>query len=105
MHAFTLRVLSVVAAFFGTLSAAEVVKAGAGSYLDALPPGAKGPPAQIYKTADLQGPMPTNDWWSSLAWVQYSDVMYPHPLALKCVDGGLRVYYPGANIPANNSAI
>jgi len=106
MHTLTLRtLLPALTLAATTLSAVEVVKVGAGSYLDTLPPGAKGPQAQIYKTADVQSPMPTNDWWSSLAWVQYSDVMYPHPLALKCVESGLRVYYPGANITANNSAI
>ncbi len=98
-------ILSLLIALPALLPAAEVVKAGAGSYLDALPPGVKGPQPQIYKTPDLKGPTPTNDWWSSLAWVKFSDVMYPHPLAVKCVESGLRVYYPGANITANNSAI
>jgi endoglucanase Acf2 len=31
--------------------------------------------------------------------------MYPHPLAVRAVEGGLRVYNPGANLTANNSAI
>ena len=102
MHRLLLTLLATLPALS---SAAEVIKAGSGSYLDSLPPGAKGPQAQIYKTDDVKVPMPTNDWWSSLAWVQYSDAMYPHPLAVKCVESGLRVYYPGANITANNSAI
>ena len=85
--------------------AADVVTTGEGSYLRGLPEGAKGPPSTIYKTEEALGPMPSNDWWSSLAWVPLSDVMYAHPLALKAVDGGLRVYYPGANITANNAAI
>jgi endoglucanase Acf2 len=95
----------ILFAFLPVLAPADVIKTGAGSYLDTLPPGAKAPPAQIYKTDDIKVPMPTNDWWSSLAWVQYSDAMYPHPLAVKCVESGLRVYYPGANLTANNSAI
>ncbi len=49
--------------------------------------------------------MPTNDWWSSLAWSPLSFAMYPHPLAVCAVPGGLRVAYPGANITANQAAI
>ena len=84
---------------------AEVVNAGAGSYLRGLPEGAKGPPAVIYKTSEVRGAMPTNDWWSSLAWVPLSDAMFPHPLAVRAVEGGLRVWYPGAAIVANEAAI
>src|SRR5688572_17871287 len=89
----------VVASFLSfsciILSAAEVVKAGAGSYLRGLPEGAKGPPAVIYRTENVRVPMPTNDWWSSLAWVPLSDAMFPHPLAVRAVEGGLRVWSPG----------
>jgi len=42
--------------------------------------------------------MPTTDWWSSLAWEQYSSNHYPHPLAVRAVKGGLRVSYPGPDI-------
>ncbi len=98
-------VVAVLPFSMGAASTVEVVKAGAGSYLRGLPEGAKGPPSIIYKTEEVRGPMPSNDWWSSLAWVPLSDVMYAHPLALKAVEGGLRVYYPGANITANNAAI
>jgi endoglucanase Acf2 len=81
------------------------VKVGAGSYTTKLPEGAKGPPPTIYRTANVKGPMPTNDWWSSLAWKSFGDALYPHPLALKAEPGGLRVAYPGANITANKSGI
>ncbi len=82
-----------------------VTPLGAGSYLSGLPPGAKGPPALIYRSVDLHRPMPTCDWWSSLAWVPFSEPMYPHPLAVRAVEEGLRVYYPGPGITANNAAI
>ncbi|MST00524.1 MAG: glycoside hydrolase family 81 [Pedosphaera sp.] len=97
--------LALLGALAHELHAAEVVKAGAGSYLRGLPEGAKGPPAVIYKTDGVRGPMPSNDWWSSLAWEPLSSVMHPHPLAVKALADGLRVYYPGANITANNAAI
>ena len=85
--------------------AADVVPVGPGSYSTQLPEGAKAPPAEIFRTANVPGPMPTNDWWSSLAWVPLSDVMYPHPLAVRAIASGLRVYFPGGNLTANKSAI
>lgn len=97
--------LSLSLLTFHPLTAAEVVKAGAGSYLNGLPEGAKGPPEMIYKTDEVKGPMPTNDWWSSLAWMPLSESMFPHPLAVKAVEGGLRVWYPGSAIAASEAAI
>ena len=87
------------------LHSADLVPAGAGSYLRGLPEGGKGPPLTIYKTAEVQGAMPTNDWWSSLAWVPLSDSMFPHPLAMKAVESGLRIWNPGAAIAASKAAI
>ncbi|MEA3211643.1 MAG: hypothetical protein QOE70_4700 [Chthoniobacter sp.] len=83
----------------------DIVKVGAGSYTTKLPEGAKAPQSTIYRTAKVTGPMPTNDWWSSLAWKPFGDAMFPHPLAVKAEPGGLRVAYPGANITANQSGI
>ncbi len=45
--------------------------------------------------------MPTNDWWSSLAWEALSSPMFPHPLAVHAQAGGLSVFYPGTSIVAN----
>jgi endoglucanase Acf2 len=83
----------------------KVVRVGAGSYLTALPAGAREPPATIYKTAAVHGPMPTTGWWSSLAWLKHSERQYPHPLAVRAEPKGLRVHYPGPNIHADKSAI
>ena len=44
------------------------VRVGQGSFTTVLPAGAKEPQAEIYRTDQVRGPMPTNDWWSSLAW-------------------------------------
>jgi endoglucanase Acf2 len=88
------------------LCAQEIVTCGAGSYLEGLPRGAHGPPPTVFANADVaQHPIPTNDWWSSLAWTRFSDVMYPHPLALRATAAGLAVYYPGATITANKAGI
>jgi endoglucanase Acf2 len=81
------------------------VPIGAGGYVTQLPPGAKAPQPLIYRTDSLKGPMPTNDWWSSLAWMKYSERQYAHPLAVMAEVGGLRIFYPGNSITANKDAI
>ncbi len=83
----------------------EIIYSGAGSYATRAPAGTAQPPAQIFRTDAVTGPIPTNDWWSSLAWKPFSDTTYPHPLAIRTVAKGLRVYYPGPNITANKAAI
>ena len=74
---------------------------GGGSVAVALPAGAKTPPETIFAVPGLERKMPTNDWWSSLAWMPYSERQYPHPLAVCAAANGLRVYYPGNRITAN----
>src|SRR5690349_16703128 len=80
-----------------------VEKVGAGSYLTALPPGAKGPKAEI--TPDGKSPVPTNDWCSSLYWVKWSFPHFAHPLAMEVKPEGLRVFYPGPGIKGTKDAI
>jgi len=82
-----------------------IVHQGAGSYVTILPKGAKGPPETIYQTVNVKGKMPTNDWWSSLAWMKYSERHFPHPLAVEAGPGGLRLFYPGPSIRANKQGI
>ena len=84
---------------------AETIPAGSGGYTTVRPAGAKGPPAKIYNTERVRGKMPSNDWWSSLAWASNSFAHYPHPLAVKTEPSGLRIAYPGANIVANSKGI
>ncbi|WP_435165842.1 glycosyl hydrolase [Paenibacillus glycanilyticus] len=79
---------------FTSPAAAATIAVGAGSYTNSLPAGQTGPPATIYKTSNVTGAMPTNDWWSSLAWKAYSDVMFPHPLAVQAKADGLGIGYP-----------
>lgn len=78
---------------------------GEGSYLTALPPGAKGPPETIYQTERSTGPTPTNRWWSSLAWLPFSERQFPHPLAVQAESSGLRVFYPGTRIHVTEKTI
>ncbi|MFG2332579.1 glycosyl hydrolase [Streptomyces sp. NPDC048604] len=87
-------------------AAAAAVPVGAGSYSDTRPAGTSGPttntgaPVTPKVTPAAQGkPVPTNDWWSSLAFQRYGDnpystPMYGHPLTYQATAGGLDVGYP-----------
>ncbi|MEY4798558.1 MAG: hypothetical protein RI978_859 [Verrucomicrobiota bacterium] len=86
-------------------AAGEVVPTGAGSYLRGLPEGAKGPPVTPFVVEGLTGPVPTNTWWSSLAWLPLSETMFPHPFSVKATKDGLALNYPGAHLGANKHAI
>ncbi|WP_254240377.1 glycosyl hydrolase [Allokutzneria sp. A3M-2-11 16] len=79
---------------------------GAGSYTTALPAGAALPTAcsdlatnpRRHLTANAPaGPVPTNDWWSSLVYKRtecaFSDNLMAHPLSFDTVAGGLGVDY------------
>src|SRR5436190_17364028 len=72
---------------------AAVVPVGAGSYNTTLPAGrltpsnSDGIAVSPKRTASLTGPMPTNDWWSSLGFQRfaanpYSENMFAHPLTM-----------------------
>jgi endoglucanase Acf2 len=71
---------------------------GKGGYTTDPPKGMKLPPRRIYRTDTLKGKIQTTDWWSSLAWEQYSSNHFAHPLAMRAGKDGLLVSYPGASI-------
>ncbi|MDQ2086444.1 glycosyl hydrolase [Herbivorax sp. ANBcel31] len=81
------------------------VKVGEGSYSTVLPSGAENAQSTIYRTGNVKGPMSTNDWWSSTAFLQYSERQHPHPLGMINKEEGIQVYYPGSSIFANENAI
>ncbi|WP_106766150.1 glycosyl hydrolase [Paenibacillus faecalis] len=81
------------------------ISAGAGSYTHVLPTGAAKPQSNIYKTSKVTGKIPTNDWWSSLAWDTYSQAQYPHPLAVKNGERGIQIYNPGPRIKTDRTEI
>ena len=87
-------------AFPGLTLAAEqaIVPQGKGSYTTQRPDAIASPPDEIYKTSDIKGAIPTNQWWSSLVWEPHSSNLFPHPLGMVCTEAGLSVSYPGAAI-------
>ncbi len=67
-------------------AAAATIPVGAGSYSDTRPAGTSGPttntgtPVTPKVTAAARNrPVPTNDWWSSLAFQRYGDNPYSTP--------------------------
>ncbi|CAM5363431.1 hypothetical protein SALBM135S_08455 [Streptomyces alboniger] len=89
-----------------TPAAAANVPVGSGSYSDTRPAGTSGPttntgtPVTPKVTAAAKGkPVPTNDWWSSLAFQRYGDnpystPMYGHPLTYQA-----HRRWPGGRLP------
>lgn len=82
-----------------------IAQAGSGSYLTTRPKPCKPLPQTQYRSSDLKGFLPTSQWWSSLIWQKYSQNIFAHPLALRCMSNGIAVWYPGARITANSSGI
>lgn len=110
MESKTRRGLQVAAALLVFLIASaegaeDIIAAGAGSYTTRLPEGAKPPPRVYHRGEKLRGKVPSNDWWSSLLWSSNSFAHFPHPLAVKVENTGLRIGYPGAKLTANKAAI
>ncbi len=58
-----------------------------------------GNPVQPRVTENFQGPIPTNDWWTSLLWPFYpgnehGENLFAHPKVLKSFPNGLALGYP-----------
>ncbi|WP_456277558.1 glycosyl hydrolase [Bacillus sp. AK128] len=88
---------SVLAAEEGTVSV------GAGNYRTSIAGLNYGSPqSDIYKTINIEGAVPTNEWWSSAIWKDYSSAIYPHPLAVKAYDQGLGIDYTEVKVEPNN---
>lgn len=87
-------------------AAAATIPVGSGSYSDVRPAGTSGPTTNTgtpvspkLTPAAKDKPLPTNDWWSSLAFQRYGDnphstPMYGHPLTYQASAAGLEVGYP-----------
>ena len=106
----TLFLLQLVLIFFCSNVAtafqhAPIIKLDKGSYSTSRPEPCKPLTDQIFKVDSLNGPTPTNQWWSSLVWDKFSNNMFPHPLGVVTCEEGLSVSYPGAAIVAAESAI
>ncbi|MBA3529417.1 MAG: hypothetical protein H0T91_08950, partial [Propionibacteriaceae bacterium] len=98
----------VLGAFFalGLPRAADAATIGAGSYTTTLPAGGSlptgcgdistNPRASLTANAP-KGPVPTNDWWSSILWKKtncgFGEPLHAHPAAYRASSGGLGISY------------
>lgn len=98
---------AVLSVFLFELLAAEIVPAGIGSYTTVKPEkiGALPNSEGIFRTKELTGPVPTNQWWSSLVWEKFSQNMFPHPLGMVCHEAGLGLSFPGGGIDGKSGNI
>ncbi|QEG22525.1 glycosyl hydrolase [Mariniblastus fucicola] len=78
---------------------------GPGSFTTVRPEACKPLQQQIFKDESLDGPTPTNQWWSSLVWERFSHNLFAHPMGMVACEDGLSISYPGAAIVAAESAI
>ena len=72
----------------------EVQIAGSGTYLLTRPANTVAPPAEIQRTPGLHGPMPSNRWWTSLAWERWSQPVFADPLSARASFSGMRIGWP-----------
>lgn len=83
----------------------STVQVGKGSYTTHRPDPCKPLPPEPFRTDSLKGPIPTNQWWSSLVWKPFSQPLFAHPLAMTCGPEGLGITYTGDAIVGSAQAI
>jgi endoglucanase Acf2 len=60
----------------------SVTQVGAGSYATERPDQYEGPPSEAYVTDDVNGPLPTNTWFTDVAWAEFPTNLWSHPLVV-----------------------
>jgi len=89
-----------------TLYPALLVSADSmGGFSNVRPAECKPLPDVIYTTDDFGGPIPTNQWFSSLVWEKHSQNMFPHPMGVVFCESGMSLAYPGAAMVSGAAAI
>gem|GEM_PF-5292161 len=102
---FTLYPLITYGLFTTAGNSREIEPLGPGSYRLTRPDPCKSLPKEIYRTTELTGPTPTNQWWSSIVWQKGSHPLFAHPLTMQCHLEGLAVSYPGQHISGKSGHI
>ncbi|GAB2526766.1 glycosyl hydrolase [Microbulbifer agarilyticus] len=60
----------------------------------------RSPPSQVYLTENFTGPIPSNDWASSLVVDRYSKALHAHPMAYRATEQGFEISMPPVTIGA-----
>ena len=85
----------------GALPTPQTVTVGQGSYLTNDTTLAQ-PRDPKYITSNIKGPIPSNDWWTSVIYKRLSDGMAALPLMYQYYDTGLGFYYASKLFTAPN---
>ena len=75
-----------------TLTEMEIIQAGSGSYVTGDYTMSQ-PRYPAYHTGNVQVPIPSNDWWTSLLYTRLSDGMPSLPYRVNYTEIGLGLYY------------
>ena len=71
------------------------IQVGLGSYSNTLKSGNEPlPPQTVYTTSTFAGPIPTNDWNSSVFFRQWSEPLFAHPLTYRATALGFELGLP-----------
>ncbi|MFO1394221.1 MAG: glycosyl hydrolase [Steroidobacteraceae bacterium] len=98
------RLLVLLFAAAGAASAADdrTESLGLGRYYLA-PRGSESPPAATYVTGDAANrPAPTNQWYSSVIFQQWSQPIHAHPMTYRATEAGFEVGLPIAKLSVEN---
>ncbi|MFB6074489.1 MAG: glycosyl hydrolase [Haloarculaceae archaeon] len=72
----------------------SIVQVGAGSYRTTKPENVGTPPEQTYLADGVSPPIPTNSWWTTLAWDEMGGNLWSHPFVTQPGLFGLRIGFP-----------
>lgn len=94
-----LLVVLLASATAGAASAADPVESlGLGRYFLA-PRGSEKPPVATYVTGEAANrPAPTNQWYSSVMFQQWSQPIHAHPMTYRATEAGFEVGLPTAKL-------
>ena len=88
-------ILSLAVTLSGLIQAEPWVPMGAGKIFVGAKPGHEAPKDAEYRSAMMmRQALPTNSWFSSLAYKQWSGVLHAHPLSFKATESGFEVGLP-----------
>ncbi|MGC8770799.1 MAG: glycosyl hydrolase [Brevinematia bacterium] len=77
----------------------KVINVGKASYVDERPLGQSGPHQDTpFITENIMGGLPSNKWYSSVIWTEFSEAMYPLPLTFSCAESGFWVGFPEKDV-------
>lgn len=85
--------------------AKDFVSVGPGSYSLERPESCEPLPTEVYRVDSLKGPVPTNQWWTSLVWKPFSQPLFAHPFTLLCNENGLVLSDPSTGITGGGGHI